>query len=707
MVIENRRMLRAYMWAVVALATPLVWLAAGQTGDVIRTNHTGRQWCIVVVFCFVLIGGEMWPIPVARGEEAGDEITVSSTFGFALLLIAPVWITVAAQSVALTIDCIARRRPIGRLPFNIAQYAIAFVAMRATYAALAGEPFTPPVPVPAPHLLPAVVAGGAFLLVNNSLVAIAVAISLKERLSRVLVDDIRWQITTSAPLLGLGPLAAQAMSWTPLSIILLLVPIIALHHSGKMAMRREQQALRDSLTGLANRTMLQNATARALTGSTGQSAMLLLDLDHFKDINDTLGHTVGDQMLVAVADRLSSHSGPSHLVARLGGDEFVVLARGLPDEQSAAALAERLCAAVREPVLLHGVMLSVGCSVGIAFGPQHADNVSDLLRCADIALYEAKITRDTAAVYRKQDDRHSPARLGLQADLRTALENDDDTDVWVAFQPQYDLASASVTSVECLARWRHAELGDVSPSVFIPIAESTSLIDLLFSRVLDVALSQLAQWDRAGLYLDVCVNLSARQLSDLSLPAMVNGHLTAHGVAPHRLVLEVTESRLISNPERSAHIIRELQDLGVQISVDDFGTGYSSLSYLQRLAVDELKIDRSFTLKLEETGDDTIIRSTIELGHNLGLRVVAEGVETPVTADRLARMGCDRLQGYLIGTPVSARDLPEHAAASDGRWARHPATGSARGRRRATASVSEIRAGQLAALRPLAAEHVQ
>jgi predicted signal transduction protein with EAL and GGDEF domain len=412
-------------------------------------------------------------------------------------------------------------------------------------------------------------------------------------------------------------------------------------------------------------------------------------------------------MLIAIADRLRANSGPGHLVARLGGDEFVVLARGLPNDHSAVALAERLCAAVREPVLLHGVTLSVGCSVGIAFGPQHADNVSDLLRCADIALYDAKVTRDTAAVYRKQDGRHSPARLGLHADLRTALENDQDTEVSVAFQPQYDLGTAAVTSVECLARWRHRELGDVSPSIFIPIAESTSLIDLLFSRVLRVALRQLAQWDDLALHLDACVNLSARQLSDSSLPATVHRHLTEHGIAAHRLILEVTESRLISDPERSAHIIGELHGLGVQISIDDFGTGYSSLSYLQRLAVDELKIDKSFTLKLDETGDDTIIRSTIELGHNLGLRVVAEGVETPAAVERLTRMGCDRLQGFLIGPPVPALELPPIAGASVRRWAARGGTGTARPHRRTASSISRARAGQVTSLHPPSAEHVQ
>jgi diguanylate cyclase (GGDEF)-like protein len=656
---KDGRLLFTYMWTVVAVVVPVIALMAADRPDAYLSSFTSHRGLIVAVFCAVLIVGEMWPIPVARGQEAGDEITVSSTFGFGLLLIAPVLITVAAQTLALAIDGVVRRRPVDRMLFNIAQYALAFIGARIVYAALSGEPLTPYDPVPLPSLLPALVAGAAFLLINNSLVGIAVSISVQLRLSRVLFDDLKWQITTSAPLLGLGPLAVQAMYWTPVSIVLLLMPIVALHHSGHMAMRREKEALRDTLTGVANRAMLNAATGEALSKAVGRTAMLLIDLDHFKDINDTLGHGVGDQMLVAVAQRLSANAGPKNLVARLGGDEFAVLARVGDDQDAVIALAEQLCAAVREPVVLHGVTLTVGCSVGIAFGPDGAATVSELLRCADIALYSAKVNRGNVAVYRKEDDRHSAALLGLQADLRAALEDEDDTQLWVAYQPQLHIASGRIESAECLIRWCHPELGDVDPDAFISIAESTSLIDLVLRRVLDTALRQLAGWDRDGIHLDLCVNLSARQLSDMSLPRTIGRHLARHGIAARRLVLEVTESRLMSDPEHSAHILDELHALGVQISIDDFGTGYSSLAYLQRLAVDELKIDRTFTMQLGEASNATIVRSTIELGHNLGLRVVAEGVEDAETAAELVRMGCDLLQGYAIGRPLPPEHLPQ------------------------------------------------
>lgn len=657
--------LRAYMWTVILVAAPLVAFAVRAAVHGYSDMPSGTILAITAIFCVILIVGELWPIPVSRGRKAGDEITVSSTFGFGLLFVAPVFVAIAAQAVALTIDAISRRRPLDRLLFNIAQYAIAFLGARLVYALAAGRAFTPVDPVPSPDLLATVPAGLVFLLINNTLVAVAVSISVQMRLRQVLVDDLRWQFTTSAPLLGLGPLAVHAMMWTPAAIVLLLMPIVALHHSGTMAMRREAEALRDALTGLANRAMLHSAGDDALSKSTGGTALLLLDLDHFKDINDTLGHDVGDQMLRAVAQRLLELTGERDLVARLGGDEFVVLVSNVDDVGSVVGLAERLCATVREPVDLGGVSLTVGCSVGIALAPEHANTTADLLRRADIALYDAKVMRGSTAVYDKAADRHSAAHLSLHADLRKALEDPTCDQIWVAFMPQIDVATGAIRSVECLVRWLHPERGELGPDVFVPIAENTSLIDLLLARVLDRSLAELVAWERAGRVMTACVNLSARQLSDLSLPETIRLHLARHGVAPNRLVLEITETRLIADPERSAAIIRDLHRLGVQISVDDFGTGYSSLAYLQQLAVDELKIDKSFVMRMDDPDNATIVRSTIELGHNLGYRVVAEGVADEATAVRLAAMGCDVLQGFFVGMPVASVEFARVVAAAE------------------------------------------
>ncbi len=658
---KDSRQLQVYLWGVVIVTVPLVVLVSRPAVDGTLGALTARDRLFAVLFSIVLVAGELFPIPVARGRQAGDEITVSSTFGFALLLIAPIDVAIAAQCVALVVDCVARHGRISRVPFNTAQYALAFIAARYVYALLAHAPFTPSPHLAPPSLAPSLVAAIAFLLVNNFLVGCAVALRLNARLHRVLSDDLAWQLSTSAPLLGLGPLGAQAVQWTPWALILLLVPIAALHRSGRLAMRREQEALRDGLTGLANRSLLTSAATRALADRNGRLAMLLLDLDHFKDINDTLGHAVGDQMLVAVARRLSDLSSELDLVCRVGGDEFVVVHRGFENRGDVEKFARRLSAAVREPMVLQGVTLTVGCSVGISLAPDHASSLEDLMRCADIALYSAKNTRDTTRVYDPASDKHSAALLGLPADLRAALEDENDQ-IWVAFQPQLDIRSGAVLSVECLARWHHPRSGEVAPDVFVPIAENTSLIDALFYRVLDLSLSQLRDWDDQDIRLTASVNLSTRQLSNMGLPVAINRRLVDHGVAPGRLLLEVTESTLMADPEHSSAVLRRLHEMGVRISIDDFGTGYSSLAYLQRLDVDELKIDRSFIADLARTGDATIVRSTIDLGHNLGLQVVAEGVEDSETAEALRHLGCDILQGYLIAPPMTGGAMPRFLA---------------------------------------------
>jgi diguanylate cyclase (GGDEF)-like protein len=675
---DDSRRLLTYMWLIVAVSVPVVALTARQASSREQLSGlTSAEWLTIALLTSILVIGELWPIPVARGTDSSDEITVSSTFGFALLLFCPVFYAVAAQSLALLIDWVVRRRRWHRLPFNIGQYALAFVTARLVYAALSGENFTAAPGVSNPHLGAAMVAAVAFLVVNNGLTAIAVASKLELRTWRVLSEDLRWQIGTSTPLLALGPVVTHAAAWSPWALAILIAPVAALHRSGRLAMLREQEALRDSLTGLANRALFMASARRTLTASTRGAAVLMIDLDHFKDINDTLGHAVGDELLVAVAERLQAAVGHHDLVARLGGDEFAVLGRSLVDASSAAVVAERLGEGLRHPFAAGGVLLDVGCSIGISLAPDHGDSIEALMRAADVALYKAKAKRGTFAVYNPQDDTHSVALLGLQAELRRALEDEPPSQsgaITVAYQPQLNVADGQVAGVECLARWHHPVLGDLPPDVFIPIAESSTLIEALTRRVLESSLQQLSEWDAQGLHLVAAVNLSARMLSDRNLPASLADLLERHQIDPGRLVVEVTESRLMTDPERSAAVIREVHEVGVQISVDDFGTGYSSLAYLQRLQVDELKIDKTFVQEIACGGSETIVRSTIELGHNLGLRVVAEGVEDASTARKLSKMGCDRLQGYYIGRPCDAADLPASISAASARTAQGAAT---------------------------------
>jgi len=417
------------------------------------------------------------------------------------------------------------------------------------------------------------------------------------------------------------------------------------------------QALHDALTGLPNRTLLLDRLEQALGAArrTGRSvALLLLDLDRFKEVNDALGHPQGDRLLQVVSARLRAALRAVDTVARLGGDEFAVL---LPesDEAGAVAVARHLRAALDAPVELQGRAVAVGGSVGIALAPQHGGDVVSLLRRADVAMYAAKEDQQGQAVYDAARDAASAQRLALIADLRQALA---DGALSLHYQPQVGLTTGRSRGVEALARWPHPRHGLISPALFIPLAEQSGLMAALTRWVLEAALRQARSWGQDGLDVTVAVNLCASDVQDLALPDMVAALLRAAAVPPDRLRLELTEGTLLRDPARGAAVLARLAALGVRSALDDFGTGYSSLAYLARLPVDELKIDQSFVRALEEgEAEAVIVASTIGLGHSLGLAVVAEGVETGATWERLARLGCDAAQGYYVSRPLPAAEM--------------------------------------------------
>ena len=414
----------------------------------------------------------------------------------------------------------------------------------------------------------------------------------------------------------------------------------------------EHQALHDGLTGLPNRDLLRrrldDALAHAAARDSGVS-VLLLDLDRFKEVNDTLGHQSGDLLLQRLGDRLSSLIRDTDTVARLGGDEFAVVSPGAADAESALTLAERIRAGLEVPVALAGLTVQVEASIGIALFPEHGEDVEALIRHADVAMYNAKKTH-RPMLYSHKDDHYSPARLALVGELRRAIT---DGELVVHYQPRVELASGEVRAVEALVRWNHPERGLLSPGEFLPLAEHTGLIRPLTRYVLDAALADCSSWVAEGLRPGVSMNLSARDLLDADLPAEVEALLSKHGVDPTLLEMEITENTILTDPERARAVLERLQGLGVRLSIDDFGTGFSSLGQLRRLPVDVLKIDKSFVLNMaHDDNDDVIVRSTIDLGHNLGLQVVAEGVETQEVWDRLAQLGCDTAQGFFISRPL-------------------------------------------------------
>jgi diguanylate cyclase (GGDEF)-like protein len=379
-------------------------------------------------------------------------------------------------------------------------------------------------------------------------------------------------------------------------------------------------------------------------------AVMMMDLDRFKYVNDTLGHPIGDMLLCEVARRLrGTLQRQTDTVARLGGDEFGVL---LPtdDLDAARLLATRMLRALEEPITIEGQLVDVGASIGIVTFPENGSDMNVLLRRADIAMYVAKRSNLGFSLYDERHDQNSAERLSLMSELRQAVERDELT---LYYQPKVDLATQHVRYVEALVRWDHPTRGFVSPDQFIPFAEQTGYIKTISRWVADRAIAQCAAWRAQGLEIEVSVNVSARELIQSSLPETFQALLDKHGVLPEWIWIEITESAIMDDPNHAIETLDRLHALGIRLSIDDFGTGYSSLSYLKRMPVDEIKIDKSFVMGMTDHKDDeTIVRSTIDLGHNMGLKVVAEGVENEEMMLRLKALRCDLAQGFHLSRPL-------------------------------------------------------
>jgi diguanylate cyclase (GGDEF)-like protein/PAS domain S-box-containing protein len=422
----------------------------------------------------------------------------------------------------------------------------------------------------------------------------------------------------------------------------------------KQAAALEHQALHDALTGLPNRRLLHDRLSHALQSARKQDgilALIVMDLDRFKDINDTLGHHTGDLLLQQVCARLVRLVRPSDTVARLGGDEFALLLPGA-DEVYARHVSQKVMLALNKLFEIGNHQLYVGGSLGIALYPPHGDDVPALIQHADVAMYQAKRTNSGCSVYDVQQDRHSVHRLSLEKDLREAIENDT---LELHYQPKVDLRNGAMIGVEALLRWTHPQHGPVPPNELIPMSEETGLIKPLTMWVMNAALHQCSEWRRTGIDLNVAVNLSVWNLQDPSLVDSIRAALATWGVPAASLGLEITESGMMADPERALITLNALDAMGIELAVDDYGTGFSSLAYLHRLPVDSLKIDKSFVMDMTTNADNsTIVRSTIDLAHGLGVKVVAEGVETEQAYQQLRDMGCDTAQGYYIGRPKPA-----------------------------------------------------
>jgi diguanylate cyclase (GGDEF)-like protein len=474
-----------------------------------------------------------------------------------------------------------------------------------------------------------------------------------------------------------APVARAARStFLPIAAVLELL-LVALYVSLFPILRRvtrrlrgqveelEHHALHDSLTELPNRDLFHDRLRQALARSNrdgSRVAVMLLDLDRFKEINDTLGHQSGDDLLRELASRLGNVVRGSDTVARLGGDEFGVV---LPLDAGVDVVetVDRLRDTLEQPVSLQGLAVSVGASIGVSLAPDHGSDVETLVKYADVAMYVAKERHSRYEIYNESRDWKDASSLSLAGELRAAV---DEGNLHLLYQPEVDLRSGRIASVEALVRWEHASRGVLLPEKFIPLAEQTGLIKGLTILVLDQAVGQCAAWRRAGLDVRVAVNLDMRNLLDLEFPAQVQGVLRRWAVPARSLALEITESTVMADPERVAEVATTLSRMGLSIAIDDFGSGYTSLRHLKELPVDELKIDKSFVTSVAENRDDaTIVRTMIELARNLGLRVVAEGVENEHTWQLLRSLDCDLAQGFFFSEPLPAPEIPHTADALD------------------------------------------
>jgi diguanylate cyclase (GGDEF)-like protein len=650
---------------VAALGTSVAFLHADDLRELVRNP---LFWIVAAL----IVLGELKPI-ITPGSTETTGATISTTFTFATMLYAGLPTALLLQAVATAASGVLRRRAVHRNAFNVGQYTLSFTASGLTLLAFGITASPTHVWIPDGNdLLPMALAGTAYFLVNSVLVNAAIAFHERGSIVKAMRWNLGLQLLVHSALLGLAPLVTVAMSRSAAFVPLFVLPFIAVYLNASVSLSREHQAMHDALTGLPNRKLLivrteealaearHRAERRAAQGRTAESetgqrvGLFLLDLDRFKEVNDTLGHPTGDRLLQLVAHRLTHSVRPGDLVARLGGDEFAVLLPSVRDARAAREVAARLRAALNEPVRLDGNSFDLDGSVGIALHPDHAPDFELLMQRADVAMYVAKENRTGVEVYSPARDRNSPERLGRQGELRRAIDRGE---LELHYQPKIFLEDGRPAGMEALLRWRHPTKGLLTPDQFLPIAEQTYLMRGITGFVVESALAQVAEWWQAGLPIQVAINASGRDLLDSTLTETIASGLLKHSVPAQALQLEITERILMTEPAYAADTVAALAKLGIPLSLDDFGTGYSSLVRLRSLPVEEIKIDSSFVGRLCDTGDDAVIvQSIVDLVHTLGLRSVAEGVENAGTVSLLRKMGCDAAQGYHFRPPMTAAD---------------------------------------------------
>jgi diguanylate cyclase (GGDEF)-like protein len=640
-----------YLTAVSVAGAAVLALAAAHVGHSLQ--HHSHQAMFWVVAGMILVA-EIWPL-TTPGRSGSDSPAISRAITLAALLFWGFPVAVVLRVAAILLVGLARHSP-HRVAFNAAQLTL---SLGAAQLVLWASHYRHPVLPQDDTLLTLLLAGLAYFIVNFFLVTWAIALNTRKPVRSVVRAKLPFAAAVHLVLFTTALLVVLAMNTHSWKLVALLAcPLAAVYFSAAKSVQRDHQANHDDLTGLLNRKLLAKRGGEALAsaGVAGTRAgFLLIDLDRstgLKQVNDTLGHAVGDRLLQTVAHRLEHSVRPGDVVARLGGDEFAVLLPSVKEAAAAREVASRLRAALAEPVRLEAMTFQVEASVGIAIYPDDAGGFDQLMQRADVAMYLAKERGSGIERYTPDADRNSAERLALASDLRTAVMRGE---IELYYQPKVRLSDEKTIGMEALARWPHRRRGMLAAAEFVDLAEQSHLISELTEQVVDMALRQTALWWADDIPVQVCVNLPARDLHSIHLTEMISHALRRHRLPPDALRLDINEQVLAGKPAQAATSVAELAALGVGISLDDFGTGYSSLAQLTRLGISEVKLDPALITGLPDCPERTMtVKSLVRLAQSLGIRSIGEGVENMAAAAALRVIGCDGAQGWHFARPMDA-----------------------------------------------------
>ena len=601
----------------------------------------------------LLVASEQYPITVQR-RGGSDIVSLSGIFACALVLQWGISWAVIVHVAAQLLDDVPARRRWWKCLFNGAQYTLSLAAAGAVaHVAGYGAAGVPE----GLQIGAALAAGFTFFIANNVITGTAIAWASHERVLPFLLSDASFQASVNGAMTVLAPVVIAAADTSVWLVPLLLVPAVAVYRGARVSIEKEHRARHDHLTELPNRFFFTESVAEAIHSREKDRAVavMVMDLDSFKDLNDTLGHAAGDTLLQQVGPRLQPALPEDAVLARLGGDEFAVLLPDVADEAAAQRAAAQLAEALVEEFMVEETSFDLHASIGIALYPEHGDAPELLLQHADVAMYVAKSRRSGIEVYAAERNQNNRRRLAILNQLRPALSRGELT---LHYQPQVDMHTGMPRGVEALLRWHHPELGNVSPGEFIPLAENTGFIRQLSDFVLAEAIAQAKRWVAVGVHVPIAVNLSSHVLREPDLLRRIIATVRDSGLPTGAVVVELTESALMADATAATPLLGELADAGIRLSIDDFGTGYSALSYLSRFPVAELKIDRSFVTHVDSNAANRhIIEAITGLSARLGIGVVAEGIERVAEWQTLASLGCDVAQGFLISRALPAEEV--------------------------------------------------